>query len=56
MKKHNTFPGEQEEMPVQPDRPEIQRPYDPQEPEIPEKEIEEIPDELPPDEKESLDF
>jgi len=47
MKKH-TFPGEQEEMPVQPNKPEIQRPADPEEPEIPEKEIQEVPEELPP--------
>jgi hypothetical protein len=54
MKKH-TFPGEQEEMPVQPNRPEIQRPADPKEPEIPEKEIQEVPQELPPDKKEPVE-
>jgi hypothetical protein len=52
MKKHNTFPGEQEEMPIRHDRPEIQQPHDPPNPEIPEREIEEIPEELPPHEKE----
>ena len=51
MKKH-TFPGEQEEMPIRPERPEITQPADPKEPEIPEREIQEIPPELPPDEKE----
>ena len=50
MKKH-TFPGEPEEMPLNPESPEIQQPSDPKEPEIPQKEIEEIPEELPPDEK-----
>ncbi len=50
MKKH-TFPGEQEEIPPQPDRPEIIQPTDPKEPEIPERQIEEIPTELPPDPK-----
>jgi hypothetical protein len=49
MKKH-TFPGEQEEMPVRPERPEIKQPADPEEPGIPEKEIDDIPPELPPDE------
>lgn len=49
MKKH-TFPGEQEEMPIRPGRPEISRPADPKEPEIPKKETEDIPPELPPDE------
>ena len=49
MKKH-TFPGEQEEMPATPKRPEIERPADPREPEIPQKEIEEIPPEIPPGE------
>jgi hypothetical protein len=50
MKKH-TFPGEKEEMPIQPERPEIKQPTDPKEPEIPKKEIQEIPEELPPDQK-----
>lgn len=50
MKKH-TFPGEQEEIPLRPDRPEIIQPTDPKEPEIPERQIEEMPTELPPDPK-----
>jgi hypothetical protein len=36
MKKH-TFPGEKEEMPIQPERPEIKQPNDPKEPEIPKR-------------------
>jgi hypothetical protein len=52
MKKHNTFPGEQEEGLPQPNRPEIQQPNDPPNPEIPKKEIEEVPEELSPDHKE----
>jgi hypothetical protein len=50
MKKH-TFPGEQEEMPVRPGRPEVTQPADPKEPELPNQEIPEIPQELPPDEE-----
>ena len=48
MKKHNTFPGEQPERPVQPERPEIQQPNDPNQREIPKENNEDIPDELPP--------
>ena len=48
MKKH-TVPNEPEEMPIEPNRPEIKQPVDPKEPAIPEKEIPEIPQELPPD-------
>jgi hypothetical protein len=48
MKKHNTFPAEQPEMPVQPERPEIPQPGDPDRREIPKENNENIPDELPP--------
>jgi hypothetical protein len=54
MKKH-TFPREQEEMPIRPERPEIKQPADPKEPEIPEREIDDIPPELPPDENEVVE-
>ena len=46
MKKH-TFPEEQPEMPVEPRRPEIDRPSDPKEPEIPGEDYDNIPQELP---------
>jgi hypothetical protein len=49
MKKHNTIPGEPEEMPEPSQKPEIERPADPKEPEIPGREITEVPQELPPD-------
>jgi hypothetical protein len=48
MTKHNTFPGEQPEMPAPKKRPEIAQPNDPKEPEIPEEDPEKIPEELPP--------
>jgi hypothetical protein len=48
MKKHNTFPAEQPEMPAQPERPEIKQPNDPNQREIPKENNEEIPDEMPP--------
>lgn len=48
MKKHNTFPGEQPEMPVPGKQPEIERPNDPREPEIPEEDPQREPEELPP--------
>jgi hypothetical protein len=47
MKKH-TFPEEQPEMPVHPERPEIRQPDDPKVSEIPKEGSEEIPEELPP--------
>jgi hypothetical protein len=47
MKKH-TVPNEPEELPVEPDRPEIKQPVDPHEPEIPQREIPDVPQELPP--------
>lgn len=47
-KKHETFPGEQEEMPERKAEPEIEQPSDPPEQELPDKEIPEVPEELPP--------
>ncbi|MBC7399516.1 MAG: hypothetical protein H7289_06200 [Mucilaginibacter sp.] len=48
MTKHTTTPNEPEEMPVQPDSPEIKQPADPIAPEIPQREIPDVPQELPP--------
>jgi hypothetical protein len=47
MKKHTT-PNEPEEMPVEPDRPEIKQPVNPEQPELPQKEIPDVPQEFPP--------
>jgi hypothetical protein len=44
--KKQTIPNEPDEMPVPPERPEVKQPEDPQ-PHLPEKEIEEVPQELP---------
>ncbi|MDB5157672.1 MAG: hypothetical protein JWR50_2379 [Mucilaginibacter sp.] len=43
MKKH-TVPNEPEEIPIEPEHPEIKQPADPKEPEIPQKEIPELPE------------
>jgi hypothetical protein len=43
-----TFPGEQEEMPVTPRKPEIEQPGDPKSPGIPQEEPERMPPEIPP--------
>ena len=48
MAKHNTFPGEQPEIPAPGKRPEITRPHDPKEPGIPEEDPQREPKELPP--------
>ena len=48
MKKHDTFPGEQFEMPVPKVQPEIKQPHDPQEPKVPQEDPRQVPDELPP--------
>lgn len=45
--KHNTFPGEQPEMPQPEKQPEITQPSDPKIPETPIENPESIPDELP---------
>jgi hypothetical protein len=47
-KQHDTFPGEQPEMPVRKDTPEISQPSDPKEPEPPQEDTEQVPDEFPP--------
>jgi hypothetical protein len=48
MAKHNTFPGEQPELPVPGKQPEIERPNDPRGPIIPEEDPLREPEELPP--------
>ncbi|MGF7080076.1 hypothetical protein [Mucilaginibacter sp. UYCu711] len=48
MKNHTTMPNEPKEMPVTPDRPEIQQPSDPRPAETPQREIPDVPQELPP--------
>ena len=47
-KQHNTVPGEQPEMPVPAERPEINQPFNPKERELPQEDPQELPDELPP--------
>ena len=51
MKKYETFPGEQPEIPVRPELPEIEQPRDPNESEILPEAPQKIPDEFPPVEK-----
>lgn len=51
-KKHTTMPNEPEEIPVQPERPEIRRPADPGEPQLPEEAPDNLPQEVPPGETE----
>jgi hypothetical protein len=46
-KQHETIPNEPQEAPIQPDRPEIQQPVDPQSPHIPEEAPPNEPQELP---------
>jgi hypothetical protein len=46
-KQHNTFPGEQPEMPVPKEVPEVKEPADPKEPEIPQEDPDRVPEELP---------
>lgn len=47
-KQHNTFPGEQPEMPIPKKTPEINQPSDPKEPEVPQENPQREPEELPP--------
>lgn len=47
-KKHDTFPGEQPEMPVRKESPEVSEPSDPKVPAIPQEDPQNVPDELPP--------
>jgi hypothetical protein len=49
-KQHDTFPGEQPEMPVPQETPEVSRPADPSGPETPQEAPQTTPDELPPSE------
>jgi len=45
--KKETFPNEPEEKPVDPKRPEIQQPHDPTNPGVPQREVPDVPQELP---------
>jgi hypothetical protein len=45
-KQHDTFQGEQPEMPAIKETPEVSRPDDPNVPEIPEEDPQNVPDEL----------
>jgi hypothetical protein len=47
MSKKRTMPNEPDEMPVNPERPEIRQPTDPGEQEMPEEAPENIPNEIP---------
>jgi hypothetical protein len=46
-KQHDTFLGEQSEMPVPEKKPEVKQPDDPKEPQVPEEDPEQVPKELP---------
>lgn len=46
-KQHQTMPGEPEEAPLTPMRPEIERPGDPQAPKVPEEAPDRQPEEVP---------
>jgi hypothetical protein len=46
-KQHDTFPGEQPEMPVRKEGPEVNQPIEPKVPDIPQEDPEQVPDELP---------
>ncbi len=46
-KQHNTFPGEQQEVPIPEETPEIDQPNDPKEPEIPAEDPQNVPNEVP---------
>jgi hypothetical protein len=48
-KQHETFPGEQPEMPVPVIRPEVGQPKDPVQPEVPQEDPQLVPDEFPPE-------
>ena len=49
-KQHDTFPGEQPEMPVPKERPEVNQLSDPKAPDIPQEDPWVVPDEYTPDE------
>ncbi len=42
------MPNEPDERPVNPQRPEIQQPHDPAETQVPQREVPDVPQELPP--------
>jgi hypothetical protein len=46
-KQHDTFPGEQPEMPVPKEQPEVGQPSDPKAPEVPQEAPQVMPDEYP---------
>ena len=46
-KQHDTFPGEQPEMPVPKEQPEVGQPSDPKTPEVPQEDPQIVPDEYP---------
>jgi hypothetical protein len=46
-KQHQTFPGEQPEIPAPKKNAEIKQPADPKEPEIPAEDPDRVPEELP---------
>ena len=48
-KKHDTFPGEQPEMPVRTGPPEISQPHDPKDQDVPDEDPQVVPDEFPPE-------
>lgn len=54
-KEHNTFPGEQPEMPVPKEFPEVNQPQDPHQPAVPQESPGMIPEELPSVENPSKD-
>lgn len=47
-KQNDTFPGEQPEMPVPKEQPEVRQPSDPQTPDVPQEDPQEVPDEYLP--------
>jgi hypothetical protein len=47
-KQHDTFPGEQPEMPVPKETPEVNQPSDPRQPEVPQENPDNLLQELPP--------
>jgi len=49
-KQHDTFPGEQPEMPVPKETPEVNQPNDPKSPDVPQEDPQVVPNEFPPEE------
>jgi hypothetical protein len=48
-KQHDTFPNEQQEIPVPKEMPEVNQPSDPGNPEVPQEDPQVVPDEFPPE-------